>query len=74
MTQVTEAVYTQGVLKPTSELALREQQRVRLIVEPIDDMPGDRQAAIARLKAGIAGMQFFSSGRLPTRDDLHDRL
>lgn len=74
MTQITEAVYTHGVLKPTGELALREQQRVRLIVEPLDDMPGDRQGAIARLKAGIAGMAFFSSGRLPTRDELHDRL
>jgi predicted DNA-binding antitoxin AbrB/MazE fold protein len=73
MTQITEAVYTQGVLKPTSELVLREQQRVRLIVETIDDMPADRQAALDRLRAGIAGMQFFSNGRLPTRDELHDR-
>ena len=74
MTQITEAVYTQGVLKPTSELVLREQQRVRLIVEPIDELPGDRQAALERLKVGIASMQFFSNGRLPTRDELHDRL
>jgi hypothetical protein len=28
---------------------------------------------VARLKAGIAGMQFFSKGPLPTREDLHDR-
>lgn len=74
MTRVTEAVYTQGVLKLTSELDLREQQRVRVIVEPIEDGRSDRDAAVARLKAGIASMQFFSNGRLPTRDELHDRV
>jgi len=73
MTQITEAVYTQGVLKPTGELSLKEQQPVRLIVEPIDEVIGDRQAAVARLRAGIASMQFFSNGRLPTRAELHDR-
>ena len=73
MTQITEAIYTQGVLKPTGDLGLREQQRVRVIVEPIEDRREDREAAIARLKAGIARMQFFSNGPLPTRDELHDR-
>jgi hypothetical protein len=28
---------------------------------------------VARLKAGIAGMQFFSNGPLPKREDLRDR-
>jgi predicted DNA-binding antitoxin AbrB/MazE fold protein len=73
MTQITEAVYTQGVLKPAVDLNLREQQRVRVIVEPIEETLGDRDAAVARLKAGIASMQFFSNGPLPTREDLHDR-
>ena len=73
MTQITEAIYTHGVLKPAVDLNLREQQRVRVIVEPIEDSRGDRDAAVARLKAGIAGMQFFSNGPLPTREDLHDR-
>lgn len=73
MTQNTEAVYSNGVLKPTRELGLHDQQRVRLIVEPIDEAPGDRDAALARLRAGIAGMQFFSKGPLPTREELHDR-
>ena len=36
MVQVTEAVFSQGVLKPVDELQLREQQRVRLIIEPVD--------------------------------------
>jgi predicted DNA-binding antitoxin AbrB/MazE fold protein len=73
MTQITEAIYTHGVLKPAVDLNLREQQRVRVIVQPIEDSLGDRDAAMARLKAGIARMQFFSNGPLPTRDDLHDR-
>jgi predicted DNA-binding antitoxin AbrB/MazE fold protein len=73
MTQTTEAIYTNGVLKPTRDLDLREQQRVRVIVETIDDAADDRPAAVARLKAGIDSMQFFSNGRLPTRDELHDR-
>lgn len=34
MAQLTEAIYTHGVFKPKEELALREAQRVRLIVEP----------------------------------------
>jgi predicted DNA-binding antitoxin AbrB/MazE fold protein len=73
MTQITEAIYTRGVLKPTRELDLREDQRVRVIVESLDEPREDRTAALARLKAGIASMQFFSGGRLPSRAELHDR-
>ncbi|MGH9386602.1 MAG: antitoxin family protein [Vicinamibacterales bacterium] len=73
MTKVTEAVYSQGVLKPTEDLGLREDQRVRLIVETVEERPEDRAAALARLKAGIAKMQFFSQGPLPSREELHDR-
>lgn len=74
MTKVTEAVYSQGVLKPAEDLGLQENQRVRLIVETVDDKAVDRAAALARLKAGIATMQFFSQGPLPSREELHDRL
>ena len=73
MTKVTEAVYSLGVLKPVEDLGLREDQRVRLIVETVDDEAEDRAAALARLKAGIAKMQFFSQGPLPSREELHDR-
>ena len=73
MTQRIEAVYTGGVLKPTRELSLKDNQRVRLTVETIDEPSGDRQAAIARLKAGIVSMRFFSEGPLPSREELHDR-
>ena len=75
MAQVTDAIYTHGVLKPERELSLREAQRVRLIVEPLDDDTdrADRSAALHRLLAGIEGMKFFSSEPLPSRDELHDR-
>jgi predicted DNA-binding antitoxin AbrB/MazE fold protein len=73
MTQVTEAVYTHGVLRPTTELRLQEHQRVRVIVESIEEGPSDRDAALARFKAGVASTQFFSKGPLPSREELHDR-
>jgi hypothetical protein len=61
------------VLKPTRGLSLKDNQRVRLTVETIDDPSRDRQAAIGRLKAGIESMRFFSEGPLPSREELHDR-
>jgi predicted DNA-binding antitoxin AbrB/MazE fold protein len=59
LTQKVDAIYTGGVLKPTRDLCLRENQRVRLIVETIEEPDRDRAAAIARLKAGIASMRSF---------------
>jgi predicted DNA-binding antitoxin AbrB/MazE fold protein len=73
VTQKVEAIYTGGVLKPTRDLCLEDQQRVRLTVETIDEPAGDPEAAVARLKAGIASMRFFSEGPLPSREELHDR-
>ena len=54
---------------------MHEAQRVRLIVEALDDDADrvDRPAALQRLLAGIEGMRFFSRDRLPSRDELHDR-
>jgi predicted DNA-binding antitoxin AbrB/MazE fold protein len=75
MTRVTDAVYLNGVLKPLSELTLREAQRVRLTVESIEDQDcHDRTAALERLLAGIQEMEFRLTGRFPTRDELHDRF
>ena len=59
VTQKVEAIYAGGVLKPTRDLCLQDQQRVRLTVETIEEPVSDREAAVARLKAGIAGMRFF---------------
>ena len=73
MTKFTHATYAQGSLKPDENLSLREGQRARLIVETIDENSEVRAAALARLKAGIASMNFFSQGSLPAREKLHDR-
>ena len=79
MTKVVEAIYSHGVLEPLESLDLPEKQRVRLIVQPIDnaslsDASADRHAAMKRLRAGIASMNFRLTGPLPTRDELHDRV
>ena len=74
MTQVTEAIYAEGVLRPVQALDLPEQQRVRIILEPINGpVVGDRTKAMARLRAGIERMSFRLQGPLPSRDELHDR-
>jgi predicted DNA-binding antitoxin AbrB/MazE fold protein len=74
MTQIAEAIYSGGVLKPVEKLDLREAQRVRLIIEPLSDSSeAQRSAALKRLLTGIQSMDFFSTGRLPTREELHDR-
>jgi predicted DNA-binding antitoxin AbrB/MazE fold protein len=74
MVQVTEAVFSQGVLRPVGDVHLKEQQRVRLIIEPLEAAgPNDREDALRRLRSGIENMKFRSSGPLPSRDELHDR-
>ncbi len=52
MTQITEAIYTHGVLKPTGELDLREDQRVRVIVESLDGQLGARYS-IASISSSV---------------------
>jgi predicted DNA-binding antitoxin AbrB/MazE fold protein len=72
--QVTDAIYSGGVLKPLGNVSLHESERVRLIIERTDRNESDRQRALERLRAGIEQMSFFLSGPLPKRDELHDRL
>ena len=72
--QVTDAIYTGGVLKPLGRVSLQESERVRLTIEREDRSAPDRQASLERLRAGIEQMQFFLSGPLPSRAELHDRV
>ena len=72
--QVTDAIYSGGVLKPLGRVSLHEAERVRLIIERTESTPEARRLALERLRAGIANMRFRSSGPLPGRDDLHDRV
>lgn len=74
MTQVTEAIYSQGMLKPLEQLDLADQQRVRLIVQSLEEETlVSREEAIERLRKGIQLMDFHSQGQLPSRPDLYDR-
>ncbi|MGA7240467.1 MAG: antitoxin family protein [Bryobacteraceae bacterium] len=72
--QVTDAIYSDGVLKPLSEISLHESERVTLIIERKELFSENRRLALERLRAGIAQMDFSSSGSLPSRDELHDRI
>ena len=72
--QVTDAIYSGGVLKPLGEVSLHESERVRLIIERTATPPESRQLALERLRMGISGMRFYLSGPLPSRDELHDRV
>ena len=72
--QVTDAIYSGGVLTPLGSVSLRESERVRLIIERTEHAESDRQLALDRLRAGIEKMGFFLSGPLPSRDELHDRV
>ncbi len=74
MTQITEAVYADGVLKPDDRLPLRQNERVRLIIQSLE-APGtnDRQRAIDELRASIGRGPFRSDRPYPNRDQLHKR-
>lgn len=75
MAQVAEAVFSHGVLRPVVKLHLQEEQRVRLLIEPVDAPARlDRATALRRLRAGIEGMHFTLTSPLPSRDELHDRV
>jgi predicted DNA-binding antitoxin AbrB/MazE fold protein len=73
-TQVTDAIYTGGVLKPLGSVSLHESERVRLIIERNESAESNRQVAFERLRAGIEQMRLSLSGPLPSRDELHDRV
>lgn len=62
MIQRVEAIYS-GVLEPTRELSLRDQQRVRLTVETIDEPESDREAAIARLRTVHSAVRLSRKAR-----------
>jgi predicted DNA-binding antitoxin AbrB/MazE fold protein len=72
--QVTDAIYSGGVLRPLGDVSLHESERVRLIIERQESSVQSRQFALDRLRAGIAEMGLCLSRPLPSRDELHDRI
>lgn len=74
MTQVTDAIFTNGVFKPLEPLQLRESQRVRLTVQTLDfPTDAEREEALKRFREHAEKMNFRSTGPYPTRDELHER-
>jgi len=72
--QFVEAIYEGGVLRPQGDLRLHEHQRVRLTVEPSEAMsPEEQEQAMRRFEEGVRRMNFRSTGKYPTRDELHER-
>ena len=88
MVRRTEAIFENGVLTPTEPLPLAEHQRVRITVEEIgtpapDASPErvaptstestDRETAVKQYQEGVARSSFCSTGRYPSREELHAR-
>jgi predicted DNA-binding antitoxin AbrB/MazE fold protein len=76
MVRTTEAIFSDGVLKPVEPLGLREQQRVRITVEEVEAEPpteAERAAALKQFFENADRMGFRSKGPYPTRDELHER-
>lgn len=68
-----EAVFTNGVLKPVEPVSLREQERVRVTVESVQANGAARDAAVQRMIDGFDKMRLRTGGRMPSRDELHER-
>lgn len=73
MVRTTEAIFADGVLKPVEPLNLREQQRVRITVEEVEASEVDREAAVRRMIEGFKKMRLRTNGRMPSREELHER-
>lgn len=74
MIRSTEAIFENGVLKPVEAMNFREGQRVRIIVQEVEESATiDREAARRRFLAGVRKSRFKSTGPYPTRDELHER-
>lgn len=74
MTQITNATFEDGVLRPEQDLHLRPNERVRIIVQQLNDLsPEARAQAVKDLFALLDRIGFKSEGPYPTRDELHER-
>ena len=72
-TQVTATVIG-GILKPDESLALADQTRVRLTIEPIEDWsPAKALAAWEAIKTRLRERPLHFGGERYTRDELHER-
>jgi len=74
MTTQIEATVTNGVLKPDQPLALPEQTRVRLTIEPMEAWsPEKARAAWEAIQARLKERPIHGGGMHFSRDELHER-
>ena len=74
MIHTVKAIYSNGLLTPLEPLPLKEQERVRITVQSLEDEPdGDREDSVRRFVDGARASRFCSQGSYPTRDQLHER-
>jgi len=66
-----DAIFEGGVLRPSQPLPLSDKQRVRVTVESSNGT--DRASARARLVERLKERSFDFGGKLPTREELHER-
>lgn len=73
MTTHVSATLIDGVFKPDEIVALADQTRVRLMIEPIAERPAMATAAWQALKARLRERPIHAAGLRYTRDELHER-
>lgn len=72
MTQLIDAIYEDGVLKPTEALNLPQHSRVRISVEVVEPRPGSPEA-VKRFLDHAKATRMTSTEPHLTRDQLHER-
>lgn len=77
MGQTTEAIFEDGVLKPTETLRLREHERVRVTIESLSPKAAGPQSETdpvrRRLSEALSKPFLNLGGKAPARNDIHDR-
>ena len=75
MTTHVSATLIDGLLKPDETIALPDQTRVQLIVEPIEETPlkNTAQQAWQAIQERLNERPLHFGGQRYTRDELHER-
>ncbi|NLX96970.1 MAG: antitoxin family protein [Rhodopirellula sp.] len=73
MSQVITATVVNGVLKPEQDLGLPSGTKVRLVVDPWDEVRAHHEEAFGELDRLCDEFPIASQGRRLTRDELHER-
>ena len=75
MTTHVSATLIDGVLKPDEAIALPDQTRVHLTIEPIEEAPPKTtaQEALQRIEARLRERPIHAGDLHFTRDELHER-